>query len=103
MAAPAGGAGRHRAGPGDPGLAAGAGIDPGAVRLHVDRARRPLRLPLVPRGAFVDGMAWPAAGDRLGPIYPPPRARAWEPAGPGRPAMTAKTGETTHSGASIEQ
>src|SRR5260370_25221241 len=99
MAAPAGGAGRHRAGPGDPGLADGAGIDPGAVRLHVDRARRPLRLPLVPRGAFVDGMAWPAAGDRLGPIYPPSPAWAGHPARHGPPAMTPKSGKTPHSGA----
>src|SRR5258708_39449569 len=103
MAAPAGGAGRHRAGPGDPGLAAGAGIDPGAVRLHVDRARRPLRLPLVPRGAFVDGMAWPAAGDRLRAIYPPSRAWAWPPARPCRPAMAAKSGKTTKSGTYSEQ
>src|SRR5881275_1983207 len=85
---PAGRARRHRAGPGDAGMAAGASVDPGALRLCLDRAGGPVRLPLVPRGAIMDGMARPAPGDRLGPLYPSSRTRARRPARHGRLAVT---------------
>src|SRR4029450_1927779 len=55
-------------------LAVGADGRFGALRLHLDRAGRPVRLPLVQGGAFLDGLGRPAAGDRLGARYSARRA-----------------------------
>ena len=76
--------------PGHPGLATGAGGGPGPLRLRLDRAGRAVRLPLVPGGAVLDGLARPAAGHRLGPLYPPSRADSGPRARHGRPAVTAR-------------
>ena len=74
LAAAARPAGRGGAGAGDAGLAARPGRRAGAVRLCRHRHGGAVRLPVVQGGAVLDGLARPAAGDRLGPLYPVSRA-----------------------------
>ena len=79
---------RGRPDPGHAGAAPRTGIDPGALRLQLHRAGGSLRLSVVQGGTVAGGLVRPAAGHRLGPLHPPPRAGPRPRARPGGRAMT---------------